>query len=127
MKVKDVEDALAMLADVAWWMKGFSAARPAPVDDGCDDLEGKANALRVWIVGLTRGTRRRVAFADEERILISLPEFEALRDGLQPFTADDARNAGILVDRAAAFNVSCRILAGYRREEAEANNVDLPF
>ena len=130
MIIKSVQEALDRLADISWWFQGFSAARPPAIDEGPGEhreLRDGANEIRKFIYRLVSGRDRRIAFGEHERILISLAELEAMRDGLWPLTDNDEDNRVVLKQREIGHAVADMITREYAVEERSARDPNVPF
>lgn len=133
MNTLSADQALEMLADIAWWFKGFAAARPPSIDEGDGahlELRDHTRALRLWIVGLVRGNQRRLVIDKDEVILITLRELEEMREGLAPLHDGDAlktENLRIVEQRQRGWTVAQFITEEYAQEERSANNPNIPF
>jgi hypothetical protein len=131
MKIETVQDAFDRLADIVWWMKGFAAARPPAIDesDGSHlSLQDNADKLRIWIYDLASGRQRRLAYRDQERIIITLAELEQMRDGLEPLQEGAAEhNIRIVEQRERGYLTALNIVSQYAVEERSASDEEVPF
>lgn len=123
MMIKSVEHALGVLADGIWWFKGFAAARPPAIDEGCGEhqaLENGLREIRLWLARVTEGKVRRLGDDATGSIVLTYPEFEAIYDFVGHLNSGEA-------EKERAVSTVRRVIEEYRHEEASATNPEVPF
>lgn len=88
----------AALADIIWWLKGFSAAcppdfgEPSEAQKDATRLAAGAQAIRDWLDVLAAGQMRLIGRGEHcYSIVLSDEEFWIVHDGLSPNATKDRR------------------------------------